>query len=168
MCEAEQTVYNHSQISIENALVLNKQMRVYLAELKDELEQMLRTCQEKYKQNEIHMAEMNKAKSEPKLYSTYYFCGYPYFKDRKGGAPPLSAEYLKRSEKGDELFPLDLEKRGLWLPRDKFTLVQGEYLQSQNRTRIRKTAGKRCASEFSARIQHGMEICLFALSISIN
>lgn len=87
MCEAEQTVYNYSEISIENALVLNKQMRVYLTDLKDALEQMLRTCQEKYKQNEIHMVEMNKAKHEPKLYATYYFCGYPFFKDRKGGAP---------------------------------------------------------------------------------
>lgn len=173
MCEAEQTVYNYSEISIENALVLNKQMRVYLTDLKDALEQMLRTCQEKYKQNEIHMVEMNKAKHEPKLYATYYFCGYPFFKDRKGGAPPLSAEYLRRSEKGDELFPLDLEKRGLWLPRDKVELVQGvkkqtiEYLQSQNRTKIRKTVGKRCASELLARIQHGVDL-LFIYIFSFN
>lgn len=161
MREAEQTVYDHSQISIENALVLNKQMRVHLNDLKNELEQMLVTCQEKYKQNEILMLELSKAKNEPKLYTTYYFCGYPFFKDRKGGAPPLSAEYLRRTEKGDELFPLDLEKR-IWLPRDKVELVQGvkkqaiKYLQSLNRNKIRQAAGKRCASELSARILNGL------------
>ncbi|XP_055306417.1 snRNA-activating protein complex subunit 4 [Sitodiplosis mosellana] len=158
--EAEQTVYNHNEISIENALTLNKHMRIYLNDLKHELEQLINVCQQKYKQNELLIAATNKAKNEPKLYTTYYFCGYPFFKDRKGGAPPQSAEYLKRTEKGDEIFPLDLEKRCVWLPRDKVQLVQGvkkqviTYLQSQNRTKIRKTVGKRCASELSARIQN--------------
>lgn len=159
--EAEQTVYNHNKISIENALALNKHMRLYLNNLKDELERLIVTCKEKYQQNELLIAETNKAKHEPKLYTTYYFCGYPFFKDRKGGAPPQSAEYLKRLEKGDEIFPLDLEKRCVWLPRDKVQLVQGikkqviTYLQLQNRAKMRKTAGKRCADELSARIQSG-------------
>lgn len=160
--EAEQTVYNHRLISIENALALNKHMRIYLNDLKDELERLIDVCKEKYKQNELLIAETNRKKNEPKLYTTYYSCGYPFFKDRKGGAPPQSAEYLKRLEKGDEIFPLDLEKRCVWLPRDKVLLVQGvkkqviTYLQSENRSRIRKTVGKRCASELSARIQSGL------------
>lgn len=171
MQEAEQTVYKHNQISIENALALNKHMRIYLNDLKQELEQLIQTCQEKYKQNELLIAETNKTKSEPKLYTTYYFCGYPYFKDRKGGAPPKSAEYLKRTENGDEVFPLDLEKRCVWLPRDKVQLVQGvkeqviTYLQTQNRAKIRKTVGKRCASELSARIQNGLFVFFFWICV---
>lgn len=160
--EAEQTVYNHSHISIENALALNKHMRSYLTGVKDELERLIEVCQQKYRQNELLIAERNRVQSEPKLYTTYYYCGYPYFKDRKGCGPPQSAEYLKRAEKGDEVFPLDLEKRCVWLPRDKVQLMQGvkqqviTYLQSQNRSRIRKTVGKRCAGELSARIQNGL------------
>lgn len=136
-------------------------MRIYLNDVKAELERMLNTCQKKYKQNELLMEEMNAAKNAPKLYATYYFCGYPYFKDRKGGGPPQSTEYLRRSEKECELFPLDLEKRTIWMPRDKGDLIQGvkkqviQYLQMKNRMRMRQTTGKRCAKELSARIQNG-------------
>lgn len=137
-------------------------MRIYLNDVKAELERMLNTCQKKYKQNELLMEEMNAAKNAPKLYATYYFCGYPYFKDRKGGGPPQSTEYLRRSEKECELFPLDLEKRTIWMPRDKMDLIQGvkkqvvQYLQMKNRMRMRQTTGKRCAKELSARIQNGI------------
>lgn len=161
MHEAEKLVCNYNQISIENALILNKQMRTYLNDVKAELERMLNTCQKKYKQNELLMEEMNVAKNVPKLYTTYYFCGYPYFKDRKGGGPPKSQEYVRRSENGCELFPLDLEKRSIWMPRDKVELIQGvkrqviQYLQVKNRMRIRQAAAKRCANELSARIQNG-------------
>lgn len=160
--ESQQTVYEYSDISIENALVLNKQMRVYLNDLKDELERMIDMCEEKYTQNEQLLVEMRKTKNEPKRYTTYYFCGYPYFKDRKGGAPPQSAEYIRRTEKENEVFPIDLEKPGIWLSRDKIELIQGvkkqvvAYLLCQNRDKIRKTAGKRCANELSARIETGM------------
>lgn len=159
--EAEQIVRRFDQISIDNALILNKQMRIYLIDLKEELERMLHQCQEKYRKNESLLAEMNAVKQAPKMYSTYYFCGYPFFKDRKGGAPSKSAEYLRRFEKGDELFPLDLEKRGVWMPRDKIDLVQGvkkqtiEYLALKNNTRIRKAATKRCADELTNRIKSG-------------
>lgn len=137
-------------------------MRLNLGKVKAELERLLSTCQKKYKQNELLMEEMNAAKNAPKLYATYYFCGYPYFKDRKGGGPPKSVEYLRRTEKECELFPLDLEKRSVWMPRDKVELIQGvkkqviQYLQMKNRMRIRQTAAKRCANELSARIQNGM------------
>lgn len=159
--EAEKIVCSYNQISIENALVLNKQMRVYLNDVKTELERMLNTCQKKYKQNELLLEEMSAAKNAPKLYATYYFCGYPYFKDRKGGGPPKSLEYIRRSEIECELFPLDLERRSIWMPRDKVELIQGvkrqviQYLHMKNRMRIRQTAGKRCANELSARIQNG-------------
>lgn len=159
--DAANIVCDYNQISIENALILNKKMRSYLNDVKAELERMLNACQKKYKQNELLMEEMNAAKNAPKLYSTYYFCGYPFFKDRKGGGPPKSVEYLRRSEKECELFPLDLEKRSIWMPRDKVELIQGvkkqviQYLQANNRMRIRQTAGKRCANELSARIQNG-------------
>lgn len=137
-------------------------MQIYLNDLKNELDQLLETCQLKYKQNEEILVKMTKTKSEPKLYTTYYFCGYPFFKDRKGGGPPQSAEYLRR--KGDELFPLDLDKRGVWLPRDKVELIHGvkkqviEHLRKKNRDKIRQTAGKRCASELTARIQNGLHL----------
>lgn len=163
--DAEKIVYKYNQISIANALVLNKQMRTYLNDVKAELERMLNACQTKYKQNELLMEEMSAAKPQKQPYATYYFCGYPFFKDRKGGGPPKASEYIRRSEKECELFPLDLEKRALWLPRDKVELIQGvkkqvvQYVQSQNRMRIRQTAGKRCANEFSARIQSGW--CIF-------
>lgn len=137
-------------------------MRIYLNDVKAELQRMLIACQKKYKQNELLLAEISATKNVPKLYLTYYFCGYPFFKDRKGGGPPKSLEYLRRSENGCELFPLDLEKRGIWLPRDKVELIHGvkkqviQYLQFKNRNRIRQTAGKRCANELTARIQNGL------------
>lgn len=161
MQEAEQTVYNYNAISIENALVLNKQMRVYMNELKEDLERMLVECKQKYKQNERLLAQMSHQKSTPKLYTTYYFCGYPFFKNRQGGAPPKSAEYLTRSANGEEMFPLDLETHGIWLVRDKVELVQGvkkqvlEYFQTKNRIQIHKSKGKRTASEMSTRIENG-------------
>lgn len=166
--EAERTVLDCDQISIENALILNKQMRVYLNELKEQLERMLNVCEDKYKQNEILLANVNKSKNEPKLYTTYYFCGYPFFKDRKGGAPPQPAQYLQRSDKDGELFPLDLEKRGVWMPRDKVELVQGvkkqtiEFLQLRNRNKIRQTAGKRLANELTNRIRNGKDFSFHA------
>lgn len=155
-------------------MILNKQMRAYLNDVKAELERMLITCQKKYKQNELLMEELNAAKNAPKFYTTYYFCGYPYFKDRKGGGPPKSVEYLRRSEKGCELFPLDLEKRGIWTPRDKVELIQGvkqqviQYLQSKNRMRIRQMAGKRCANELSSRIQNGLYLLNFMLFFALK
>lgn len=159
--EAEKFVRNNNHISIENALILNKQMRIYLNDVKAEIERMLNACQKKYKQNELLMEQMNVVKNAPKLYATYYFCGYPFFKDSKGGGPPKSVEYLRRSEKECELFPLDLEKRSIWMSRDKVELIQGvkkqviQYLQMKNRMRIRQTVSKRCANELSARIQNG-------------
>lgn len=170
--EAEKIVYNYNHISIENALILNKQMRTYLNNVRAELERMLHACQSKYKQNELVMEEMNTVKNTPKLYATYYFCGYPFFKDRKGGGPPKSLEYVRRSEKGGEIFPLDLEKRGVWLPRDKVELIQGvkkqvvQYLQSKNRMRMRQALSKRCANELSERIQNGKsrDYCKYRLN----
>lgn len=162
--ESEQIVYNCSEISIENALILNKQMRIYLNDLKIDLERMLSVCSTKYKENEKLLTDINKAKNEPKLYTTYYFCGYPFFKDRKGGAPAKSAEYLRRSENDGELFPLDLEKRGVWMPRDKVELIQGvkkqviEHLRLKNNFKIRQTLGKRLANELGARIRNGIAI----------
>lgn len=135
-------------------------MQTYLNDVTTELEQLLETCQLKYKKNEETLAKIVKTKTEPKRYTTYYFCGYPYFKDRSGCGPSQPAEYLKR--KVDELFPLDLEKRGIWLPRDKVELIQGvkkqtiKYLQSKNRDRIRQTASKRCANELTSRIDNGL------------
>lgn len=142
-------------------------MRAYLNELKLKLERILNVCKEKYKQNELLLMELNKSKTEPKLYTTYYFCGYPFFKDRKGGAPPKPDEYLQRSERESELFPLDLEKRGVWMPRDKVELVQGvkrqtiEFLHLQNRTKIRQAAGKRLANELTNRIRNGSHFSAF-------
>lgn len=160
-------------MTIENALTLNKRMRAYMNDLKDELERMLRICQQKHRDNEALLDEISKKKHLPKTYSTYYFCGYPFFKDQKGGAVPQSAEYLKRSENGKELFPLDLlEKLRVWRSRDKVELVQGvkeqviSYLQSQNRSKIRQTVGKRCANDLVARIQNGM--CFDVLSVLVN
>lgn len=161
--EAEQIIHENSRMTIENALKLNKHMRTYLNDLKDELERLLNVCQQKFQDNELLLDKMNKEKYAPKLYATYYFCGYPYFKDQKGGAAPQSAEYLKRIETGNELFPLNLlEKLNTWMSRDKFHLVQGvkeqaiSYLHSKNRSRIRQTSGKRCASDLTSRIQSGL------------
>lgn len=160
--EAEHIVLTHNQINIENALILNKQMRNHLVKLRDEVERLLKRCQDKYKQNEEIMEELSQKKSPTTLSTTYYFCGYPYFKDLSGSGAPLPAEYYHRRDINNELFPIDLlDKRTFWLPRDKMDLVQGvkkqvvSFLQSKNRDRIRNSAEKRYAADITLRLKTG-------------
>lgn len=169
--EAEQIVYNHNKISIENALKLNQQMQFYLNELKHEMEVMLDTCQQKYKQNTTLLEDKDKMKNISIMNSTFYFTGYPYFKDKTGNGPPLSKEFLKRRDKDGELFPMDLlDRRQRWLSRDKILLVQGvkkqalKYLQMKNRDKIRQNASKRCANDIATRLNEGLNIFFRLLS----
>lgn len=137
-------------------------MRIYLVKLRDEVERLLKRCQDKYKQNEEIIEELSQKRSPTAISTTYYFCGYPYFKDRSGSGPPLPAEYYQRRDRNNELFPIDLlDKRTFWLPRDKMDLVQGvkkqvvSFLQSKNRDRIRKAAERRYAGDITLRLQTG-------------
>lgn len=172
--DAEQLVNNHNTITIENALVLNKKMRTYLVNLRNELERLLIGCQTKYKKNEKLMEKLSKMKSPSVVSTTYYFCGYPYFKDRSGTGAPQPAEYLERRDKNGELFPIDLlERRTYWTARDKFDLVNSvkkqiiAHLQSKNRDRIRQTANKRCASAIEAKLKDGKYFWI-KLSVQFN
>lgn len=161
--EAEHLVLSHNQINIENALILNKQMRIYLVKLREEVEQLLNRCRDKYKRNEQMLEEASQKKSSSVVSTTYYFCGYPYFKDLSGSGPPLPSEYYQRRNKtNNELFPIDLlENRTFWLPRDKMDLVQGvkkqvvSFLQTKNNDRIRQSVEKRCASDIILRLNSG-------------
>lgn len=160
--EAEHIVLSHNQINIENALILNQQMRIHLVKLRDEVERLLKRCRDKYKRNEEIMEELGQKKSPTTTSTTYYFCGYPYFKDRSGSGAPLPAEYYRRRDTNNELFPIDLlDTRTFWLPRDKMDLVQGvkkqviSFLQLKNRDRIRNAAEKRCASDIILRLKTG-------------
>lgn len=137
-------------------------MRTYLVKLRNEVEQLLKRCQHKYKRNEEILEDINQKKSPTTISTTYYFCGYPYFKDRSGSGAPLPANYYQCHDRNNELFPIDLlEKRTFWLPRDKMDLVQGvkkqaiSFLQSKNRDRIRNAAEKRCASDITLRLKTG-------------
>lgn len=158
--DAELVIYNHNEISIQNALVLNKKIRSNLVNLREELERMLFACQQKYKKNEELLADLEKTKPAPQVATTYYFCGSPFFKDRTGVGAPQPADYLRRRDK-NELFPIDLlSTKSIWLPRDKIDLVQGvkkqiiKYLESKNRDRIRQAANKRCAHDITLRLMH--------------
>lgn len=160
--EAEHIVLSHNEITIENALIMNKQMRIHLVKLRDEVERLLKRCQDKYKRNEEIMEELRQKKSPTAISTTYYFCGYPYFKDLSGSGAPLPAEYYQRRDRNNELFPIDLlDKRTFWLPRDKMDLVQGvkkqvvPFLQSKNRDRIRNAAERRYAGDIRLRLQTG-------------
>lgn len=140
-------------------------MRIHLVKLRDEVERLLKRCRDKHKQNEEIMEELSQKKSTTAISTTYYFCGYPYFKDRSGSGAPLPAEYYQRRDRNNELFPIDLlNKRTFWLPRDKIDLVQGvkkqviSYLQSKNRDRIRNVADKRHASDITLRLKTGKRI----------
>lgn len=162
MLDAEQLIGNHNQITIENALILNKKMQAYFMNLSDEVERLLIECQQKHKKNEKLLEELSITKSPLLASSTYYFCGYPYFKDRHGYGAPQPAEYLERRDKNHELFPIDLiTKKTYWVPRDKFNLIQGvkkqtiDFLQSKNRDKIRQSTSKRCADGITARLKAG-------------
>lgn len=162
MRDVYQIIGSHQEISIENALVLNKQMRAKLVILKGELERLLEICQQKQKENDVILAEMSKSqKNASTACATYYFCGYPFFKDRNGDSAALPASYVQRRDAG-ELFPLELEtKRYLWTARDKVNLVQGvkkqvmNYLHMKNRDKLRQVATKRCAEDLATRINKG-------------
>lgn len=145
--EAWQVIHSHDDITLENALRLNKQMQANLQALRVRLEQMLLAVQHKYRQNETLLSNASKVTAEiSKARRTYYFCGYPYFKDRKAFGAPPPQDYAVRHKQLKELFPLRLEGRYRWTPSAKVSLIQAvkkqviTFLQWKNRDRIRALA----------------------------
>lgn len=144
--ESHETIYNNSDIKIENALVLNKQMQSYLASVRSRLEDMLKNCRNKYKQNEALLVKLsNKPPPElAKARRSHFFCGYPYFKNRDAFSAPPPAEFLQRRNEGKELFPLLLDEyKSYWTNGDKVLLIQAvksqlvKFLHVKNKDRVR-------------------------------
>lgn len=164
--EAHKVINNHNAISIENALVLNKQMQTHLAGVRTHLEQMLSEVKAKYKQNEELLVRMSqKAPVETaKARKSHFFCGYPFFKNREAFTAPPPADFLRRRNEDKELFPLLLdEHKSFWTPSDKVLLIQAvktqliDYLYVKNKDRVRRlraTASANCAAEIE-RINYG-------------
>lgn len=159
--EAKNIIYTNDEINIKNALLFNKTMQKNLKEMKAKLEQMLQTCDDKYKANERTIAEMTDQSTTKKsqALNTFYCCGQPFFKDADAFPAPPTADYLSRRRR--ELFPLDLEERNVfWMARDKIHLINGvkkqvlAHLRTKNNDKIRKLATKRRAST-STRIKEG-------------
>lgn len=148
--DARRMIYDHDDITIENALYLNKQMQTHLSELRTRLEQMLLACQNKYKRNEAILANMTKINNElAKARRTYFYCGYPYFKNRQAFGAPPPAEFDTRFRRQREFFPSQLAERRLWTPAAKVHLIQAvkkqviTFLQTKNKDQIRMiNAGK--------------------------
>lgn len=144
--EAQQIISNHSDISIENALVLNKQMQTHLVAIRSRLEQMLSEVKAKYKQNEQFLVSISQKPpiETAKARKSHFFCGYPYFKNREAFTAPPPAEFLRRRNEDKELFPLLLDEyKSFWTPSDKVLLIQAvksqlvEFLYVKNKDRIR-------------------------------
>lgn len=159
--EAKRIIFTNDEININNALLFNKMMQINLKEMKSKLEQMLQTCQQKYKTNEKTIAEMTDQTTTKRsqAMNTFYMCGQPYFKDAAAFPAPNTADYLARRRR--ELFPLDLEERNVfWMARDKIHLINGvkkqvmAHLRSKNNDKLRKLATKRRASD-ATKIKEG-------------
>lgn len=145
VAESRHIIYANDDITIENALHLNKCMQNNLMTLQSKLEQMLLDCQVKYKRNEDILKELS-CVSTPvmaKARCTYYYCGYPYFKNREAFGAPAPSDYIQRVNRR-EMFPLALDgNRAFWTARDKFQIVQAiklqllKFLQTKSNDQIR-------------------------------
>lgn len=145
--EAHEVINNHNAISIENALMLNKQMQTHLAAVRSRLEQMLSDVKAKYKQNEELLVRISQkpALQTAKARKSHFFCGYPYFKNRDAFTAPPPADFLRRRDEDKELFPLLLDEyKSFWTPSDKVLLIQAvktqlvEFLYVKNKDRVRR------------------------------
>lgn len=148
--EARQIIYDHDDITVENALLLNQQMQTNLLALRARLEQMLLACQNKYSRNETILSKSTRITSETsKARRTYYYCGYPYFKNRQAFGAPPPQDYAMRYKTMKELFPLKLEGHTRWTSAAKVHLIQAvkkqviNFLQVKNRDQIRAIAAER-------------------------
>lgn len=159
--EAKQLIYLNDDISIQNAILFNKQLQNNLQLLKSRLENMLRMCIEKYKENEKVISDLSEASSAKSTNGfSFYMCGYPYFKDRGAFPAPCPEEYFTRRK--TEVFPITLDNRNVfWLLRDKIQLIQGvkkqliQFIRTKNKDRIRKITTRTKASQ-AGRILKGI------------
>lgn len=170
MNDAKNIIYTHDDISLENALLFNQTLKKNLRELKLKLERMLNMCRQKYKANEKIIADLSGHTTlhQTHTVNSFYFCGYPFFKDRNAFKAPPTADYLERRNKRSEMFPLDLEdQRVFWVARDKVQLIHGvknkliTYLHVKGKDKIRKVTTKRRADEALARITRGTNSVIF-------
>lgn len=152
--EARTIIYNNDEITIENAILFNQKLQANLQLMKNELEDLLRTCTDKYNENEKLLEELTAQSSSRKIHtmSTFSTCGYPYFKDRQGFSAAYSEEFKRRQRQ--EVFPFLMEEKSkFWLARDKIQLIQGvkkqviAKIQQKNRDKIRKLSTKRRSNE---------------------
>lgn len=149
VAESKQLIYANDDITIENALLLNQRLQSHLVTLRERLEQMLLTCQRKYDKNEQVLSDMTRQEpaGSAKARRTYYFCGYPYFKNRDAFTAPLPADYNQRLKYDRELFPMQLQERTFWTSNTKLRLIQAvrkqvlQFLLVKSKDRVRSILG---------------------------
>lgn len=143
--ESKQLIYENDDITIENALVLNERLQAQLVTLRENLEEMLFKCRKKYEKNEKILSDFTRKvpAGSSKARRTYFFCGYPYFKNRDAFTAPLPADYIHRRKYEMELFPMQLESRTFWTSNTKLRMIQAirkqvmHFLSVKNKDRIR-------------------------------
>lgn len=138
----------HPPSNTQHALAVNKRLQDYLKILKQNLENLLEKCRQKYKHNEeVHQRIRNKSdKLRLGRQHSYFLCGYPFFKDEGLFSAPPNEHYLKRKKSLGELFPMDIRDYTInWTTKDKMFLIQGvksqiiDAIASKNRDNARAT-----------------------------
>lgn len=116
-------------ITNANALAINKKMQANLLLLKNQLEQMLQQCRQRYKDNEQTLLRNSQIKSEkPKnrREKSFYFFGYPFFKNLDLLSARPNADYLYRKKHLREFFPIEVDETPVfWVILDKVCLING-------------------------------------------
>lgn len=127
VADTKDTILNNQDITIQNALNINKKLQEFLQMLKSQLEKLLVECETKYKANE-NILNLD-TKSSPITYKPRIFAcrsyGIPFFKNKEYHSPRPNADYIYRKNHLKEFFPIDYEDtRTTWTLRDKLFLIQ--------------------------------------------
>lgn len=124
-------------ITNANALAINKKMQENMLLLKTKLEEMLRLCRQRYKDNEQALVRKTQGKTEKqfsKRESSCFFYGYPFFKNHNLLAARPNADYLYRKSQLGEYFPIEIDDTPIyWVIMDKVCLINGVREQIVNR-----------------------------------
>lgn len=117
-------------ITNSNALAINKKMQANLQLLKAQLEEMLQKCRQRYADNEKALVRKTQVLKSDQLTArratSFYFYGYPFFKNHDLLAARPNADYLYRKHNLNEYFPIDVDETPLyWVIMDKVCLING-------------------------------------------
>lgn len=116
-------------ITNANALAINKKMQANLLLLKGQLEEMLHKCQQRYKDNEtalMQKIQVKYDKPQTKRDTSFYFYGYPFFKNHQLLTARPNADYMHRKNYLGEYFPIEVDETPVfWVITDKVCLING-------------------------------------------